>query len=176
MGRIKTKVKVSNLFKKMKNFCFLLMVITAITGCTIKNYKVIGYFENYNEIFVGEVNFDLIASRGNFTVEGKVSNIKCEGEITLVHIPQVSLFSGEGWSGTIFGTCSDKRTLEGSYITTSRGRGFGQGFDNIGNKLTFRFGLSEREVETEIKNLLQMLKDKPPLPQYQPSTKDQINL
>uniref|UniRef100_A0A7V4N4J5 Uncharacterized protein n=1 Tax=Thermodesulfobacterium geofontis TaxID=1295609 RepID=A0A7V4N4J5_9BACT len=44
-------------------------------------------FEDYNEVLVGEVKFDIIASKGNFIVEGKVSNMKCEGEVTLTYIP-----------------------------------------------------------------------------------------
>jgi hypothetical protein len=173
MGRIKTKVKVSNLFKKMKNFCFLLMVITAITGCTV-SYKAIGYFEDYYEVLIGEVNADLLSGSGNFRVEGKISGIKCEGGATVTYIPNP--MSCVGQTGVIFAMCSDGRSIRGKYICTSCTTGFGYGFDDMGNKITFKFGLSEQEAETEIKNLLQMLKDKPPLPQYQPSTKDQINL
>jgi len=167
-GLINKRIKIVNY--KLVHYCFLLIFIIITTGC-VASYKAVGYSEDYNEVFVGEVNANLLSGSGTFKLEGQITGIKCEGASTVTYTPNP--FTCVGQRGEIFGRCSDGRTLQGSYVVTSCTTGYGRGVDSMGNKFIFNFGLSEEEAEAQVRQRLHISQEKPPLPEYQPLAKNQ---
>lgn len=166
----------NNIFKNFKILLFYLVIFfitLSISGC-ITTYKAIGYYDEYNEVLIGEVTANLLSGGGNFKMEGEISGIKCEGGATLTYMPNKLTCVGQ--RGEIFGICSDGRTLKGEYILTSScTSGFGKGVDSMGNVFKFIFGLTEQEAKKELERLLNLSKEKPSLPKYKSKSEREIH-
>ena len=118
----------------------------ALGGCA--TYQAVGMYPERNEVLVGTVNADLMAGGSNFTLTGRTTGLACEGSTDVTRVT-MSL-SCQGQSGNVNATCSDGTILRGHWYATSCTTGFGYGIDSHGNKLTFRFGLSDGQVKAQV--------------------------
>lgn len=155
------------MYKSLKNKFLIVLIVffmSILTSGCIANFKAVGYFEEYNEIFVGDVTANLFSGGGNFKLIAKNSGIKCEGSSVVTEIPNKLTCAGQ--KGEIFGTCSDGRIFRGEYRLATCTIGYGIGTDEFGHVFKFRFGFTEEEVKNEIDRIAKFSGGKPDLPSY----------
>jgi len=129
-------------------------------------YKVVGNFDDYNEVFIGDIEHYL-GGGGVVTVEGKNSKIKCDGHFYGVNTQTVS-FSCAGQRGEAKLQCTDGRKVTATYMATSCSTGFGQGTDQHGGTFRMVFGYAEDAAMQELAKLSTQVVNKPELPVYRP--------
>jgi S1-C subfamily serine protease len=137
---------------------FLFLVICC--GCTVK-YPVVGYFDNYNEVFKGIVDANLLTGGGVIEVQGEVTKLKCRGDSVVTSIPGIGC---KGQSGVAKLYCDDGREVHAKWVALSCTSGFGTGSDQNGNKFSFTFGMTEEEANQYIKREMLIASKKPDLP------------
>jgi hypothetical protein len=102
----------------MKRIWVLLISIIWIlsSGCSLK-YPVIGSFNNYNEVFKGQVDANLMTGTGYVEARGEVTGVKCTGFAKITYIPPISYILPicEGQKGISTLKCDDGRIIEGNY-------------------------------------------------------------
>lgn len=136
----------------------ILLLSFLITGC-VATYNAVGTFERHNEVFLGEVNHNLMTGGGSFNLKGKVSGINCDG---------IASVDSSGVKGTVEAICSDGRSIKGTWEATGLTTGLGRGVDSTGAYFVFTFGESEEEAISKIEIELAKVSDKPKLPSYDP--------
>lgn len=147
---------------------FKLMTITIIliflTGCV--SYKAVGKFENYNEVFVGNVNANLMTGGGKFDITAVNSNINCSGvALPPDKRPLSGMIDCSGQEGNASGTCSDGRSLSMRYYAANSCiRGYGKGSTADGIGFQFAFGMSQEEALSILDTLANEVKDKSAYP------------
>lgn len=57
----------------------------------------------------------------------------------------------------------DGRIIKGTFVTESLTSGYGNGEDQYGNQVQFKFGMDEEEVDGIVKAELSKAKNRPPL-------------
>lgn len=144
----------------------LLIALLIVGSCTAK-YKVVGGFDDYNEVFVGDVDHNLLTGTGRIVAVGKNSSIRCEGDSMVTYIPPLAIGCA-GQRGKAPMRCSDGRRIDVDWIATSCTSGHGEGVDNRGATFKFVFGLNEESAQREFTKLAQTVSDKPELPVYRP--------
>ena len=145
---------------------FILLIIFNFYGCV--SYNVVGKFENYDEVFIGTVDHNLLAGVGDITATGEKSGVTCTGLSTVTYIPAFSI-GCKGQRGEAPLQCSDGRTLTVDWIATSCTTGYGSGFDKDGIKFSFTFGHQKEEALAKLDKLRIQTKGKEKLPVYNPS-------
>jgi hypothetical protein len=70
-----------------------LFVLAALTGCTT-TYPVVGSFEDYNEVFTGTVNSDLMTGTSFIEVRGQNSKMRCAGGSSVRFVPASNYIAG----------------------------------------------------------------------------------
>lgn len=145
---------------------FLLFLSISLSACSVK-LKTVGSFEDYDELFIGEVIHNPIAGGAKIEVETIKSKVKCQG-----------FGYGTGSGGNSLGcagqkgradlTCTDGRKVVVDYIATSCSRGYGSGSDQNGAKFNVIFGLEEEAAKSELAKLAGNIGKKPDLPVYRP--------
>lgn len=136
-----------------------------LIGCSVK-YPVVGSFSNYNEVFKGQVDSNLLTGTSYIEVNGQVTKVKCIGNSTVTYIPPISYILPvcQGQRGIAMLRCDDGRVVEAHWIARSCTSGMGSGYDQHGNKFTFTFGLSEEEAQKYIENESRIASKRPELP------------
>lgn len=151
----------------MKKIWVLLISIILVLsiGCTVK-YPVVGSFSNYNEVYKGQVDSNLLTGASHIEVNGQITNAKCFGGSTVTYIPPISYLIPvcEGQRGIATLNCDDGRVVEAHWVARSCKTGFGFGYDQKGNKFTFAFGMTETEAKEYIEKELKIAATKPDLP------------
>ncbi len=71
----------------------VLACVAVLASCTAK-YPVVGAFDQYNEVFLGEVNANLLAGTSFIEVKAKNSGIKCTGASKVTFIPASNYIAG----------------------------------------------------------------------------------
>ncbi len=137
-----------------------------ITGCSVK-YKVVGAFDDYNEVFVGNVDHNLLAGTGHIKAVGQKTKISCTGDSYVTYIPPFSLGCA-GQRGKAPMRCSDGRRLDVEWVATSCTTGHGEGKDQNGATFRFFFGLDEAEAQSRLKELAVQVVSNAELPVYHP--------
>lgn len=146
-----------------------LISVLIISSCVL-NYKGIGYYQDFNEVFIVDIFHDpIFGEKASFKVKSLVSNLECFGEAKPVYVPGLTC---KGTRGVIYAKCVDGRFFKGEYITETCTKGEGFAIDNMGNIIKFVFGLSEEEVLKEAEKLREQAKEKPPLPKYSIKSKE----
>jgi S1-C subfamily serine protease len=147
--------------------CFVSFVVVPLmlSACAVK-YPVVGSFNNYNEVFKGTVDTNLLTGGGYITVEGQVTKIRCSGRATVSYIPPISYIvpTCNGQRGRAFLTCDDGRKIDADWEATSCTTGFGSGADQKGNVFRFAFGMSENEAKSYIQSEMKASENLPDLP------------
>lgn len=144
---------------------FLFASFFFLAGCSVR-YPVVGSFNDYNEVFYGAVDSDLLAGTSYIHVEGEISKMKCTGGSRVTYIPPISYIIPvcKGQRGIAEIKCTDGRIVHADWEATSCTSGIGSGYDQKGNKLTFAFGQSESEAKSFVDNELKQTSKRPDLP------------
>lgn len=152
--------KCCQLFKINNYLLLILIVFITCCGCSVK-YPVVGYFDNYNEVFKGIVNHNLLSGGGVIEAQGEVTKVKCKGDSVVTGIPGMGC---KGQSGVAKLYCDDGREIHAKWVALSCTTGFGTGHDQNGNKFSFTFGMTEDEATQYIKREMLIASNKPDLP------------
>jgi hypothetical protein len=148
---------------KFKVIAFL-SVLFFLTGCV--SYKAVGKFENYNEVFVGNVNANLMTGGGKFDITAVNSNVNCNGVASPPDkIPFNLDCSGQEGNGN--GSCSDGKMVNMRWYATSCTRGYGKGSTTDGINFNFAFGLTQEEAMNTLDKLAEESKGKANYPSTQ---------
>ncbi len=152
--------------RTLKIVAMLSLTVFLLAGCSAK-YKAVGSFNDYNEVFVGEVDHNLLTGSAYIIAETKNSKIKCEGQSYVTHIPPFSLgCAGQRGKATL--RCTDGRRLSIDWLAKSCTVGFGEGTDQNGATFRLIFGLDEDEAKAELAKLSTQVAKNPDLPVYRP--------
>jgi S1-C subfamily serine protease len=143
----------------------LMALLGLIAACSVK-YKVVGSFDNYNEVFIGEVDHNLLAGRGHIIAEGKNSKIRCEGDSFVTYIPPSLGCAGQRGKAPMI--CSDGRRLDVDWVATSCTQGHGLGKEPGGATFRFVFGFDESAAREQLTMLSKQVTNNPELPAYRP--------
>ena len=152
-------------YRTLARLILALATLMSLSGCIV-TYPAIARFQDFNEVLYGEVKADLLVGGSDFTLEGKVTGIRCQGSSNVTYIP--SSLSCRGQRGEIFATCSDGRSVTGEWFGQSCKTGYGRGIDNSGNAFVFNFGMSTSEAESQLYSAMAAASQKPDLPTYKP--------
>ncbi len=152
--------------RTLKTAALLLIAALFLAGCSVK-YKAIGSFDDYNEVFLGEVDHNLLAGSAYIVAETKNSKIKCEGQSYVTYIPPLSLGCA-GQRGKAPLRCTDGRRLTIDWVAKSCTTGFGEGTDQNGATFRLAFGLDEEAAKAELGKLSAQVAKNPDFPVYRP--------
>lgn len=149
-------------------------VAAALTGCTT-TLPLVGSFDDYNEVFLGTVNSDLMTGTSTIAAKGKNSGITCSGGSVVTHVPASNYLAGAfmipycaGQTGVAQLSCSDGRRVDATWTAESCSSGYGEGLDSSNARFQFAFGLSEQDAEARFKKAEKVVAAKPELPAYRP--------
>jgi S1-C subfamily serine protease len=151
----------------LKTTLLFSLAITMLAGCSVK-YKAVGAFDNFNEVFIGEVDHNLMGGGATFFVETKNANIKCDGiAYRPDYIPPMSLTcAGQRGRGRV--SCSDGRRMNIEWFATSCSTGYGEGADKDGVTFRFAFGFDDATAQQELAKVSKAVAANPELPVYRP--------
>ncbi len=121
----------------------LFFAFLVLSGCV--SYKAVGKFDNNSDMFIGNVNHNLMVGGGKYEFTGINSNINCSG---IASSPDKIPFGigCEGQEGNANGQCSDGRSLTMRWYASSCTTGYGNGNTSDGAKFQFTFGLTKEEA------------------------------
>jgi len=153
--------------RKLRTTFYLSMVAVLLAGCSVK-YKAVGAFDDFNEVFIGEVDHNLMGGGATFSVETKNANIKCDGVAYRPdYIPPLSLTcAGQRGRGRV--SCSDGRRMNIEWFATSCTTGYGEGADKGGTTFRFAFGFDDATAQQELAKVSKAVAANPDLPVYKP--------
>lgn len=152
--------------RKLRITTWMLLAALSSAGCSVK-YKAVGSFDDYNEVFIGDVVGDPMSGTGYIVAETQNSKIKCEGQSHLTYVPPLSLgCAGQRGSATM--SCTDGRRLTVTYVFQACSKGFGEGIDQNGATFRLAFGLDEAAAKVELAKLSAQVAKNPDLPVYRP--------
>ncbi len=100
-----------------KIWVLLISIIWVLSGgCSLK-YPVVGSFNNYNEVFKGQVEANIMTGTGHIEAKGEVTGVKCIGFAKTTYIPPISFILPvcEGQRGISTLKCDDGRIIEANY-------------------------------------------------------------
>jgi S1-C subfamily serine protease len=140
--------------------------LSLLSGCSV-THKTVGSFDDYNEVFVGDVVSNLANGTGVIEAEIKNSKIRCTGTSRTTYAPPFS-FNCAGQRGEARMTCTDGRVMTVDWQTKSCAVGFGEGRDQNGATFRFVFGLDEKTAMDELVRQKSLVAKKPDLPIYRP--------
>jgi len=158
-----------NVFRRrMPSVVSTWLIAVCSVGCVVTSvtYPVVGQFDDYNEILIGEVYANLYTGTSVIRLEAANSGFSCSGTSRLLYTPSPGQCAGQ--IGVANLTCSDGRLIKVDWEGISCTRGFGTGFDQYGNRLSFAFGMNEAEALAYIEEAREIVADKPDLPAYRP--------
>jgi S1-C subfamily serine protease len=158
-----------------------LIFLLQATACTA-TYPVVGSFNDYNEVFKGQVNADLMRGTSFIQVTGQNSGIKCTGGSRVLHVPASNYIAGmflipycEGQTGIADLACDDGRRIRANWTADSCTSGSGSGHDQHGAVFQFAFGMSDAEARDKLAQQAAVAATRPALPVYKPKeTRKQI--
>jgi len=154
----------------MKKLLGIMVLGLLLGGCTT-TYQVVGKYEEFNEVFIGTVNSDLMNGTAFIEVETVPSKMKCTGDSRITFVP-ASNYIIPGYCGGQKGVatlmCSLTGRVDATFTAKSCTKGYGTGYDKKGRMFAFTFGMKKEDAEIEIARLMQDVQDKPKLPIYEP--------
>ncbi len=161
---------------------FSLMNITGVIRCKGSEEKVkfhvvnpqeqvilpvVGFFEEYNEVFKGQVDSNLKLGTGYIKGETQVTKTRCSGNSRITN--RTTSNTCDGTRGIAELRCDDGRILQTDFVLSACTQGKGSGYDQKGNKFHFEFGMTEAEAQQYIQEQLKIASKKTDLPPvYEP--------
>lgn len=160
----------------MKGLAVLMLsALVLCSACTKVNYKMVGKFDDYNELIIGDLEHDLAAGVAQITAWTENSGITCRGSSRVTYVPPNSGFSCAGQRGDARLTCDDGRVAVAEWEAQSCTEGYGVGTTDDGGTFMFAFGLSEQEAKLALDILRPEVASKPDIPVYRPrETREEI--
>lgn len=140
------------------------LVAVILTGCIVE-YKVVGKFDDYNEVFIGTVKNNVSTGGAIFQIEAINSKVSCDG---VAGRPDYMSIGCAGQSGRGEAVCTDGRSLKFNWYGTSCYKGYGKGVSSDGIKFQFAFGQNEETAKADLDKLLAEVSNKPEYPGYRP--------
>ncbi len=136
----------------MKKIMFTLLIlgmIPLLTGCTA---NVVGKFDNYDEIFTGTLDIDVMSGQGIMKIKSTPNNITCKGTRWITYIPLTSYLLGmcKGQKGEIELSCDDGRIIKGDWVCESCTRTSGEGKTNLNENITFYTTMSSKGQDKKL--------------------------
>src|SRR2546425_12963576 len=115
----------------MRALSVALPLLFTLVGCaTHANYPVVGVFEQYKEVLIGQVDADLSTGVAQINVDSQVSNLRCWGSSRYTGSPWRSC-AGQG--GVCSLQCNDGRVVsQCKYVLSGCTSGSGRGEDANG--------------------------------------------
>jgi len=158
----------------MRRAVIAIAVVLFVASCTAK-YPVVGSFDDYNEVFLGEVNADLMSGTSVIKVKGKNTGIQCSGGSRVTYIPASNYIAGAfmvpycaGQRGIARLRCDDGRQIDADWTADSCTSGYGAGEDQHGARFQFAFGMSEDAARNRFESESLVASKKPEFPVYRP--------
>jgi hypothetical protein len=139
---------------------FLPLLLLFSQGCV--TYPVVGSFDDYNELFKGTINTNVINGASEINVEGINSKTRGKGSSWVTYIPPT--LGPTGIKGEAFLTFDDGRVVKAEFVCLSPISGWGSGKDQSGNTFTYTFGMSNEEAEQFIEKTKKAVAARPSLP------------
>src|SRR3546814_11035734 len=100
-------------------------------ACTA-SYPVVGAFDDYDEVFIGTVDHDLIRGRAFIEVEAENSGMVCKGGSRVVHVPASNRIAAtflipycQGQKGVALLACDDGRRSAATWTADTATPGTG---------------------------------------------------
>lgn len=126
-----------------RTFALGLVLAAALTACSIK-FPLTGRFEN-GETFQGTIDSNLA---GSAVIDAQSSSgARCSGNSRITFKPAYSaIIPCVGQRGVAELRCSDGRRVTGNWTATGCTSGYGDGYDQDGNRLVFAMGMSLDEA------------------------------
>jgi hypothetical protein len=127
------------------------IVLISLTGCI--TYKAVGKFENYDEVFIGNVNHRiLLGGGGTFDITAVNSGVSCTG--TAYKPDKIPFnFDCSGQEGNGDGVCTDGKTIKMRWYASSCKTGYGKGTTSDGIIFNFAFGLTQDDAMVSLDKL-----------------------
>lgn len=152
----------------MSKNIFLICLVLIISSCA--KYKVVGKFNNFNEVFIGDIDHNLLAGRGAIEAVGQRSGIRCTGVSYVTYVPLHSALGlgCSGQRGKAPMNCTDGRKLDVDWVATSCTTGEGRGVSSDGAQFTFAFGFDDDDAYERLDELEKINSGKKALPVYRP--------
>ena len=151
-----------------------LVLLCFVSACTT-TYPVVGSIDNYNEVFLGEINHDLMAGKAFIEIEAKTTGIRCTGGSRVEYIPASNYIAGAflipycaGQKGSADLECNDGNFIKATWTAETCTKGYGYGHDKNGSRFQFAFGMSEKEALQKFESEGALAQSKPDLPGYRP--------
>jgi S1-C subfamily serine protease len=150
------------------------LILLSLSACVIipiprsshqaSSYPVLGVFDDHNEVFRGRI-YEKAGVPGQSVIElqGQVTGMKCYGSSYATNIPS-HMVNCKGLEGDAKVSCDDGRIIAGKWKAIVCRKGIGEGVDQIGNRLTFVYGMSDIEAQRYIERLMQLTSRQPPVP------------
>jgi S1-C subfamily serine protease len=148
-----------------KTVFVLVWIALSLCACSVK-YSVVGRFDDFNEVFRGTIDANLITGGGRIHAVGEVTKGSCSGYAKVTYIPPISYLipTCKGQQGTASLNCTDGRIINAKWEATSCTTGFGVGTDQKGNTFRFAFGINDAEAAQYVKGQTVAQSAKPDLP------------
>ena len=143
-------------------------ILWGATNPTTYTVKVVGNYETYNEVLLGDVGRSLRDGTELMRVTLRNSGATCTGALTSAddwpnELPDpVGACLNRIASGTL--QCDDGRVLTLRWRATECRTAYGSGFDRDGGTLTFIVGLDPEKATAQAETLAAQLAPYPPLP------------
>lgn len=112
------------------------------SGCM--KFPIVGSY--YKEGLIGTVDHNPFSGTSYIQIDGRVRKVRCEGDTYATHAPLFTL-RGAGYGGEGELKCSDGRNFKVRWESLSWGTGYGVGHDQNGDRMTFVYGMDEKEAE-----------------------------
>lgn len=142
------------------------------TNPTSYNVKLVGNYEAFNEVFVGDVGRSLRDGTEIVRLTLRSSGTTCSGVLRSAddwpnELPDpLGVCLSRIANGTV--QCADGRELTLSWRATECRTAYGSGFDRDGGTVTFIVGLDDQKVAAQADQLALQLSPYPPLPTARP--------
>ena len=136
------------------------------SGCTTIEYKMVGKFDDHNELILGDLVHDLSVGIAQISATMQNTGIRCHGESRVTYYP--SSFGCAGQRGTAELKCEDGRSANANWTAESCTSGYGTGSDSDGIGFSFTFGLSESQAKAALEKMRPSVAQKPDPPIYNP--------
>ena len=145
----------------------LLFAIILSSGCsTIFEYKMVGKFNDHNELIIGDLIHDASVGIAQISATMQNTGIRCHGSSRVTYVPLS--FGCAGQRGTAVLNCDDGRTANANWTANGCQSGYGTGSDSDGIGFSFTFGLTEGQAKAALEKMRPTVARKPDPPIYHP--------